>query len=73
MRHRAPYATTSTNQSEPDRSGHLRDVLCTCRQPVAPLGVLTAAAQSRRNLAISGDISRNTQIASRLRSYREGP
>ena len=58
MRHRAPYATTSTNQTKPGRSGYLRGVLCVLRQSAAPLGAHMAAAQSRRNLAISGGISR---------------
>ena len=59
MRHRAPYATTSTNQTKPGRSGYLRGVLCVLRQSAAPLGAHMAAAQSRCNLAISGGISRH--------------
>ena len=56
MRHRAPYATTSTNQTKPGRSGYLRGVLCVLHQSVSPLGADIAAApsaQSRRNLGVA--------------------
>ena len=55
MRHRAPYATTSTNQTKPGRSGYLRGVLCALRQSASPLGADASAAQSRCNLAIMTD------------------
>ena len=75
MRQRAPFATISTSQNKPDRSGYLRGVLHTLRQSVAPLGVHMAAAQSRRNLGVARcrQIQLYSEIAARLRSCHVAP
>ena len=50
-----PYSATLSNRNKPGRFRYLRGILCALRPSVAPVGDQAASAQSRRNLATSGN------------------
>ena len=62
VRHRAPYATTSTNGADPDRFGYLRGMLCALRHSPVPLGGLVPDPQPKCNLEVRDSIKMQSRL-----------